>query len=375
MRRAWLLLLLAAPALAQGRSPPAAHAAGVRFLVEKQNKDGTWGTFESKRTGEIWLGTQASHKAFRDATTALCIQALLVPARTDAAAKAAAERGLLYLCAAEPARRATGDTFYDTWTHTYEVEVLALALRDEAWKQHHPQLRRALEREVALLRERQSADGGWGYYDFGHAFKTPSGHESTSFLTGAALLALEEARAAGVDVPRAVTDGGVACLRALRLPDGAYVYGTYIRLAPRWWPNRLEGSLGRSQPCNLALFVLGKAGLAAREVDEAALKKGVEALKAKHVFLEIGRGRPYPHEAWYMTAGYYVLFGRHYAARALRAAGVSPQDELSRWLAQTTAKDQDRDGSWMDFPLYGYHQAYGTAFGLLTLQALQADGS
>ena len=29
---------------------------------------------------------------------------------------------------------------------------------------------------------------------------------------------------------------------------------------------------------------------------------------------------------------------------------------------------QEKDGSWWDYPLYDYHQPYGTAFALMTLQ-------
>jgi len=28
---------------------------------------------------------------------------------------------------------------------------------------------------------------------------------------------------------------------------------------------------------------------------------------------------------------------------------------------------QEKDGSWWDFPLYNYHQQYGTAFALMSL--------
>ena len=28
---------------------------------------------------------------------------------------------------------------------------------------------------------------------------------------------------------------------------------------------------------------------------------------------------------------------------------------------------QEKDGSWWDYPLYDYHQPYGTAFALMTL--------
>ncbi len=358
----------APPSNPAATTPAQAHARGVAFLVAHQNDDGSWGSAHSRRTGEIYLGTVASLRAFGQATTALCALALQRPARYDPAARAALDRAVEHLLATPPALRAQGDTFYDTWTHVYLVEALAELSHDAAYAGRKERLEAALRREVALLVERQSADGGWGYYDFGFGLARPSGIESTSFLTGAALLALNAAREMGVEVDDAVLDGGLACLERLRLPDGAYIYGTYLQGYPGHLANRAKGSLGRSQPCDLALWTYGRG-----DVTPDDLRRGAERLREQHHFLEIGRGRPYPHEAWYYTAGYYVLFGRYYAARAIATLPPDARGELSRWLAATTARDQDADGSWFDFPLYGFHRAYGTAFALLTLQGLHAD--
>jgi hypothetical protein len=40
------------------------------------------------------------------------------------------------------------------------------------------------------------------------------------------------------------------------------------------------------------------------------------------------------------------------------------QDHLARLLLPL----QEPDGSWWDYPLYNYHQPYGTGFALLTLK-------
>jgi hypothetical protein len=34
---------------------------------------------------------------------------------------------------------------------------------------------------------------------------------------------------------------------------------------------------------------------------------------------------------------------------------------------------QNPDGSWMDFPMYGYHTFYGTAMAILTLLPAQEE--
>jgi hypothetical protein len=373
--RAAVLLLAALAPLAGAQEaapvssavdPAAAHARGVAFLVGHQNADGSFGTFESRRTGEIYLGTVASLRAFGEATNALCALALVTPSRGDERAKAALDKVVERLLVTRPVLRAQGDTFYDTWTHCYQVEALARLAHDPRYEAQAGALMEALRREVELLCARQSADGGFGYYDFNTTAARPSGHESTSFLTGAALLALSGARELGVTPPEGVIPAALKCLERLRKPDGSYIYGTYLQNHPGHLANRDKGSLGRSMPCDLALWTYG------RKVGPADLRAGLERLRANHHFLAIGRGRPYPHEAWYYTAGYYVLFGRYYAARALGVLPPKEREELVRWLAETTAKDQGAEGSWVDFPLYGWHRAYGTAFALLTLQALGA---
>jgi len=365
---AFALATLLLPAPSAGAEPAAPAPAdpvarGVAFLVGAQNADGTWGSFESRRTGEIYLGTVASHIAFGEATSALATMALLVPARTDAAARAALARGAEALLRAPVTRRATGSTFYNTWAHVYRIQALARLAREPG--PDGARFREALGREIAALESLQGMDGGWGYYDFGWALPTPSGHESTSFLTAAALVALHEAAAAGVPVAPAVIERALRAIERLRLPDGAYVYGVYARMNPEMLYNRVKGSLGRSQPCNLALWLHRRAGFGATD-----LLRGLENLKEHHHFIAIGRGRPYPHEAWYYTAGYYFFFGHYYAALVIRELDPAAQERFRPWLRDTLAGLQDADGSWWDFPFYGYHKAYGTALALLALEAL-----
>ena len=45
--------------------------------------------------------------------------------------------------------------------------------------------------------------------------------------------------------------------------------------------------------------------------------------------------------------------------------------ELVRWLTEVMVHDQNPDGSWFDYPLYGYGKAYATGLGLLTLEILR----
>jgi len=151
------------------------------------------------------------------------------------------------------------------------------------------------------------------------------------------------------------------------LPSGAFAYGTYAELNPRADYNKISGSSGRLQSCNVALNAVG-----AGKVTAETLMRGVQHLRDTHQYIEIGRGRVMPHESFYRNSGYYYYFDHYYAACALAAVPPSTERaELVRWLTEVMVHDQNPDGSWFDYPLYGYGKAYATGLGLLTLEILR----
>jgi hypothetical protein len=78
-----------------------------------------------------------------------------------------------------------------------------------------------------------------------------------------------------------------------------------------------------------------------------------------------------PHEAYYRNSGYYYFFGHYYCARVLQVAPAGARrDLLVRWLAEQMVIDQNPDGSWFDYPLYGYGFAYATGYAMRTLELL-----
>ena len=345
----------------------AAQARGRAWTLANQRPDGSFGTFESPRAREIYLDTQASHRAFHTATTALVCWSLVVPARTDPACNAALLRGLTWLEAQGEVGRASGNTFYSIWAHTYLLELASAILADPARTADHQAWRAILEREVQVARREQSAEGGWAYYDFNHVGQNPSGHESTSFNTGAMIESLLNARTQGADIPAGTIADALTCMERMRIPSGSFAYGTYAELNVAGDYNKVSGASGRLQVCNLALFRSDAKG-----TDGETLLRGVELLRERHFYIEIARGRVMPHEAFYRNSGYYYFFGHYYCARVLQLAPAGPRrDLLVRWLAEQMAIDQNRDGSWFDYPLYGYGFAYATGFAMRTLEILE----
>jgi squalene cyclase len=335
---------------------------GVDFLIDHQNADGSWGTFETRRPSEIYRGTVASFKAFRDASSALCVMALIEPSRERSDAWRALDRGVEHLLNTEPVGRATHTTFYGTWTHTYVLRAMAMLYQDDRFADRRERIAHTLNETLDRLTTSQGADGGWGYYDFGHGFQTPAGLQSNSFNTASVLIALNEAEAAGFEIDERMIRDGLRNITRLRLPTGVFIYGTGHRFRPGANFNDPKGASARTQPCNFALWLYD------HEIDDDDILLGLKHLREHHHFLDIAYGRPRPHEAWYQNSGYYYLYGHFYAALNAVAADCDEGRAFLQWQSNLLADRQNPDGSWFDFPLYGYHKAYGTAFALLALE-------
>ncbi|MBI3272149.1 MAG: terpene cyclase/mutase family protein [Planctomycetes bacterium] len=362
------LFVAACHAPATGEGEPKVHARpleeairdGVAFLVRSQQPDGSWGTGVKTRGFEIMHSIPGSHDAFRVATTALAVLALEEALRAPtpfAQAKEAHARGLEYLVTHGEARRDTGDLLYNVWAHTYALQALASEMKANP----DPRIRKSAEWHLDRLQRYETWMGGWFYYDFGAHTQTPSDGPS-SFGAAAGLVALRAARDAGLDVPEPLVEHAVHRLEELRLPNGAYVYGDYLKYAPRHPANQPKGSLGRSQAGNFALWLWGS-----KKVGEPEARAGLDTFFREHLFIEIGRKRQYPHEAWYATAPYYFFFGHYYAARMLERFGDAGKAAYGARLAETILPFQEPDGSWWDYPLWDYDKPYGTAFAVMIL--------
>ncbi len=330
----------------------------LNFILEHQSADGSWGHYLPEKPYDIYLGGVNSYHAFGNASSALVCLALLNVPRSEASDQALV-KGYNYLITAPLTGRVSGDTFYNFWSHAYMLQAISKGLLDQRLRFLHQKLRLRGEDEMQRLKRLQNLNGGWGYYDFRYKTAIPSGEMATSFCTATALTALHEAQAAGYQVETDMIQRGLDFIERLRFPHGGYAYGDYLKYYPL--ADRVAGSLSRSQACNHALRIWNQT------LSGADIQKSFDDFFAEHDFLEMGRQRQFPHESWYSIAGYYYYYGHFYAALSLRFLPEGERSQHADTLAGFIAHSQEKDGSFWDFPLFGYSRAYGTGYALFVL--------
>jgi hypothetical protein len=355
---------------------------GVDFLLTSQRKSGAWGGPQKTKGLNIYAPGMASHLAFRTGTTSLAIMALcesreLCDGERGEKMDAAIDRGEAWLLThsdklvrAEPDQWVSqmGIALYSIWGHAYAIHaILPLHERAADDKEQQAKLKKLLQYHVDRLESCAFIDGGWSYYDEGAKTLTPSG-SPFSFSTATVLIALKEAEKLGVEFPDSLAKKAVASILRQRYPDFSYAYGEYLKYRPRLDINRPGGSLGRSQVCNLALRLYGD-----EHVIDEVLETWLNRLFARNGWLSIGRKRPVPHDSDFGVAGYFYYYGHFYAALCIEEL---PQDERAYFydhLARILMPLQEKDGSWWDYPLYDYHQPWGTAMTVSALTRCRQD--
>ena len=341
---------------------------GIAFLLADQNENGSWGSATGTKALNIYAPVPGAHHGFRCAVTALSVSALIESGRasTDPAVAAALERGEDFLLAELPnVRRSAADAIYNVWTHAYGIRALVDMYRratESGDAERAAECLKQIETQIDLVHRYESVNGGWGYYDFQVGSKRPAS-SPTSFTTATMLLALHEAEQIGVEVDDVMIKRAVDSIQRQRYNNNTYAYGEYLKNRPLYPINRAGGSLGRSQACNLALRVWGD-----DTVTDEVLVEWLERLRDRNGWLDIGRKRPVPHEAWFSVAGYFFYYGHFYAAHCVRELPDDVAAPLANDLAHIILNLQEKDGSWWDFPFYDYHQPYGTAYAIMTLQ-------
>lgn len=334
---------------------------GVDFLVGAQKPDGSWGA------GTGFYGIVAelpgSFRTMKAATSSLCLSALLESGIDDPEVIEAIDRSEAWMFAnLGSLRRDSPGVLYSMWAHPYAIKVLVrMRERYPDDEDRIAEIDRLIRYQVERVCRLSSVDGGWGYYDTRGGTMKP-GSLSFSFATATVLEGLKEADSVGISPPRDVVDRAIEALRRLRKPDHSYVYIEPARQWPMRPLQRPQASLGRSLAACDALL-----GWEQEDVTDEIAEAWLMRLCVYNNWLDVARKRTRPHESYYAISGYFVLYTYYHAALCIEEIPPEKRSYYRGYLASFLLETQEKDGSWWDFPLYDYHQGYGTGYGLMAL--------
>ena len=356
--RAGHLRELRAPAYApiEASHAPAAEQVAVDYLVREQLEDGSWEHPAFATRGDREDGK--SHP-FVDAVAAIAGAALLERGREDAA-----ERALAFVLGVHGRRAADDDpivfmdykTYADAWCIRFLADAIEAGLGDAG------ELRGSIARHVASMRTRHRANGGWSYYLSQSADPDAERLEqSISFVTALAALALQRADDVGVATGDDLLGDALACLAAMRNPNGAFEYMLMVG-ASASGATGLPGAAGRSPVCELALY-------RGDESDLERLRGALDAFVEHRHDLHAQLGKALMHCGPAGEGCHYLFFDY---ATAAEAVAELPDAERARYravLLELILDARAPDGAFRDTPLNGW--AYGTAMALAALRDLR----
>ena len=338
---------------------------GVDFLIADQNKNGSWGSATRTKDINIYAPLPGAHHAYRAGASGLALSGLLDAA--DKRPEATATIGKATAWAVEnlpKLRRADQTTTYNIWGHAYGLRALTRLHQRETDPEKKALYKTLAQGQINLVGRYEDINGGWGYLDVFDDFTSqkPTGI-TTSFSSATVLLSMHEAREIlGVTLNEKIVSSSLNSIKRQQFPDKSYAYSHLHIKRPRASINRPAGSLARSQACNAALRALGREGITDEVIIEWA-----DRFLAREGWLSIARKRPKPHAIHFKISGYFYYYGIYYFTESVRLLPPEKQKIYAERLAALILSKQEKDGSWWDYPLYDYHQPYGTGYCLMAL--------
>lgn len=200
--------------------PPAAAAApqrdeaitdGLRWLVAKQSRRGSWSANEGR---------------YPTAVTALAGTALLMEGSTTCQGLHAESirRAVDYLLARARPNGLIGDPKGDdryTYGHGFAMLFLSQVLGEEEDLRRREDLVRVLTAAVEFSGRAQTKDGGWGYVSAKDGNDFDEGSTTITQVQG-----LRGCRNAGIPVPRETVDRAIGYIHRCTMPDGGVQYSS-----------------------------------------------------------------------------------------------------------------------------------------------------
>lgn len=294
---------------------------------------------------------------YRVGGTSICATALLeAPGwREDADRRDAIHRAAAFVCeqTAHPLMQYPYPPAYDVrgWGYTYGLDfLLRLQAEGPLPAELITRVDQAIDFYLAGILETEISDGGWNYA------LSPRRMNQAPFMTAPVLQSLFRAVDAGLDVPPAVIERGLASLDASRLADGAMVYSGRASERSR---DRVPGATGRMLAAEATLVLAGRG-------DPDRLRTAVNAFFEHWNELEKRRRQTGTHVPPYGVAPYYFFYAHHAVSMAIELLPEDERPAARARLHDRLATVREDDGTWND-RVFERSANYGTAMTMLAL--------
>ena len=306
-----------------------AVVAALRWLKANQEQDGSWKCGQSPPAG-----------------TALATLAFLGHGETPDSAEfgQTVSKGLQYLAQHIDGSGLVTGVSRDYVGYGYSQGPVVLALSEGYAMTRSPALREPLDRALQAVFRAQAAAktrpqdvGGWR--------NQSSSNDSDVSVTGWMIMALQSARAAGIEIPQAVLDKATQ-----------YLWNMYDTKNPGFGYQKPE-----RYPSMTAVGILCQQFLGNGK--DHRIQGALDYLLEQKV-------------DWDKTEGDFVLYGWYYMTQAMFQAGGSYWQYWNGQIRDTMVRNQRDDGRWMPPPRSNIEgkdlantPAYSTALGALILEA------
>ncbi|MEY3142611.1 MAG: hypothetical protein RLY21_1104 [Planctomycetota bacterium] len=357
-------LAVSAPIAANSSLPTDAEAMslGVAKIVSMQEKGpGGEVAAEWPYEGVYRVGGKIPY-GYRVGGTSIAGMALLTAPgfADDAARKDAISRAIDFVAKSkdEPLLSPDYGGNYDVrgWAHCYGLRFLLAAKKASAvGDAQKPAVDAAIAFYLDALKKTEIPKvGGWQYAR-GPGLQNPC--PTSPFMTAPCLMALLEAKEAGLEVGDDLLARTIKALEITRGESGYVAYNASRQT--RDDTGQIPGAIGRMCAVEAALARAGKG-------DEKRLRFAVDKFFEFWPELEKRRKKTGTHVAPYGVAPYYFFYAFTHAAQAIEFLPEADRPELRAKFRELLFKVRDEDGTWND-RVFPRSASFGTAMSVLAL--------
>ncbi|MCX5651187.1 MAG: hypothetical protein NTU45_07335 [Planctomycetota bacterium] len=339
-----------------------AMATGVAKIVSLQEKGpGAAIAAEWPYEGVYRVGGKIPY-GYRVGGTSIAGMALLTAPgfADDAARKDAIARAVDFVAKSkdEPLLSPNYGGNYDVrgWAHCYGLRFLLAAKKANAVSDaQKPAVDAGIAFYLDALKKTEIPKvGGWQYAR-GPGIENPC--PTSPFMTAPCLMALVEAKEAGLEVSDELLARTVKALEITRGESGYVAYNASRQTKDD--TGQIPGAIGRMCAVESALARAGKG-------DEKRLRFAVDKFFEFWPELEKRRKKTGTHVAPYGVAPYYFFYAFTHAAQAIEFLPEADRPALRTNFRELLFKVRDEDGTWND-RVFPRSASFGTAMSVLAL--------